>query len=576
MPLRFGDFTLRPESYGLERDCETIHLEPRVFELLVYLVEHRDRVVSKHELLERLWKRRFVSESALSGSIRDLRRALGESGSNPSRIQTVHGRGYRFLGAVESAPDPLLVTARPASRDPSLVVLPLDDVSAAPAPEYFGEGMTDALITELARFRSLRVISRTTALSFKGSRKSAREIGVELGVDYAVEGTILRQGDGVRITARLVRVAPEQLLWAERYERELRDVLALQVDVARAVAQEIDARLAAEPRRATPPRQIDPEVFLLDLEGRHLLARRTEEGFRRARSCFARAIDLDRSFAPAHAGLAESLAMLANYGIEAPVEVRAPARAAARRALELDPDSADAHRTLALLGWQFDFDWQGADDQYRRALELAPSSSSVHYWRGTFLGVQGRFAESRVEHEKALSLDPLALNVVAVMGWMFYFEGRHAEAIPYYRRVLEVDPGHFLGRWFLGEALIELGRWDEGLAELEAVTARAQRGARFLGYLGYALGRAGRRREAEALAGELEERRRGRYVPRYFSALVRIGLEDRCGALDALELAASERDSMLRDLLVDPPWRPLRGAPRYRDLLARLRLSPPL
>ena len=272
-------------------------------------------------------------------------------------------------------------------------------------------------------------------------------------------------------------------------------MLSLQADVAQAVAREVDVQLTPLERQDfAHRRQVEPEVFLLDLEGRHFVARRTEDGFRRALGCFQRAIQLDPTFAPAHAGLAEAYAMLGNYGIAPPREVHAPARAAAERALELDPGLAEARRTLALLKWQFEFDWTGAEEEYRRALALGPHSALAHWWHGTFYGIQGRFEECRSEHERALALDPLALNVVAVMGWMLYFARRHREALSFYRRVLEVDPDHLMGRWFLGEALIELGEWDEGLRELEAAVALSKRGSRFLGYLGYALGRAGRTR----------------------------------------------------------------------------------
>ena len=218
MQLWFGDFALRPESYELARAGEPVHLEPRVFELLVYLVTHRDRVVTKQELLEQLWQRQFVSEAALTGAVRDLRRALGESGAKGGWIQTVHGRGFRFSGEVREAE----AAARAASSapvpgaEPSLAVLPLVDVAPDASPEYFADGMTDALITELSKIGSLRVISRTSAMRFKGSSKSPREIAAELGVGHLVEGTVLRAGDRVRITAQLVRAAGEENVWAGR------------------------------------------------------------------------------------------------------------------------------------------------------------------------------------------------------------------------------------------------------------------------------------------------------------------------------------------------------------------------
>jgi TolB-like protein/Tfp pilus assembly protein PilF len=580
VPLLFGDFELRPEGYELVRRGTPLHLEPRVFELLAFLIANRHRVVSKQELLERLWRRQFVSESALTGAVRDLRRALGESGSKAGWIRTVHGRGFRFVGDVTETTGVSAAVAAPGGAraappgPPSLVVLPFEDVGGVDSPEYFADGMTDALINELARIGSLRVISRTSSMRFKGAQRPLDAIARELGVAHVVEGTVLRAGDRVRITVQLVRAQGEESVWAERYERRLADVLALQAEVAQAVAREVDAQLTpGERRRFARRRQVDPEVFLLDLEGRHFVAQRTEGGFRRAARCFQQALDLDPTFAPAHAGLAEVYAMLGNYGIAAPGEVHAPARAAAERALELDPGMAEASRTLALLRWQFEFDWRGAEAEYGKALVLGPQSALVRYWRGTFYGIQGRFAEGRAEHERALALDPLGLNVVAVMGWMLYFERRYRESLAYYRRVLEVDAGHLMARWFLGEALVESGDLDEGIAELEQASTISGRASRLLGYLGYALGRARRRPEARRIAAELAARRSERYVPAYFFALLHAGAGETAAALDELERALDERDTMLRDLKVDPPWERLRGEARYREILGKIGLA---
>ena len=575
MPLRFGDFEIVPEAYELRRGGVLVHLEPRVFEVLAYLIAHRDRVAAKQELLERLWPGEFVTESALSRAVRDARRALGDTGAKERWIQTVHGRGFRFAGAVsESSLVP--VSAAQSASAPSVAVLPLEDLSGDSGQEFFADGMTDALITELARIGSLRVLSRTSIVRYKSSRPPLAQMVRELGVEFIVEGTVLRVGGRVRITAQLVRAATTEQLWAQGYERELRDVLQLQSEVAAAIAREVRVQLTPqEALRLASPRPIEPEVFLLDLEGRHFIAQRREAAFRRAVRCFESAVGRDSGYARAHAGLAEAYAMLGNYGILPPHEVHGPARRAAARALELDPGLAEAHRTLALLHWQFEFDWDAAEREYLRALELDPHSALVRRWRGAFWGVRGRYAESVQELERALELDPLSLDIVTLLGWMRYFARRFAEAVPFYRSVLEVDPDHLLAHWFLGQALVELGETAEAARELEIALTVSGRSARFLGYLGYAHGRGGRRADAQALLSELEACRRERYVPAYFPALVQIGLGEYGRALDLLERAWTERDSMLRDLRADPPWLPLHGDPRYLELLAKLRLTAP-
>jgi TolB-like protein/Flp pilus assembly protein TadD len=569
MAVSFGEFEISPETYELRRAGHPVHLEPRVFEVLAYLVANRPRVVTKEELLERLWPGEYVSESALTRAVRDARRALGDTGLKERWIQTVHGRGYRFSTEPGGSPAP---SAGP--RHPSLVVLPLEDLAPGGGEEFFADGTTDALITELAKIASLRVISRTSAMRYKGARRPLREIAAELGVEFAVEGTVLRSGDRVRINAQLLRATTDEHLWAERYDRGLSDVLSLQAEVARTIARAIDVQLTPqEASRLGPRRQVDPQVYLLDLEGRHFIGRRSEENFRRALDCFQRAAALDRTYAPAYAGIAEAYAMLGNYGIAPPRDVHAPARAAAQRALEIDPSLAEAHRTLALLSWQFEFEWLEAEREYRRALELDPNSAVVRGWYGLCQGIQGRFEDCLDELERARSLDPWSLYIAAIEGWMHYFDRRYADALPYYRGVLEVDPQHLMTRWFLGEALVELGEHEAARRELEAALELSGRSSRLLGYLGYAHARAGRLPEARATLAELEARRATRYVPRYFDALVHAGLGDGPAALGALEQAWQERDSMLRDLKVDPPWASLQHEPRYQALLRSLGLA---
>jgi TolB-like protein/Flp pilus assembly protein TadD len=579
MPFAFGDFEISPETYELRRAGRPVHVEPRVFELLAYLIAHRGRLVSKQELLESLWSNGFVTESALSRVVRDARRALGDSGAEKRWIETVHGRGFRFAGEVSESVTPengagATAAATAITAVPAVAVLPLEDLSPA-GPPGFAEGMTDALITELARIGSLRVISRTSVMRYQGAREPLSEIARDLGVERIVEGTVLRDGERVRIAAQLVRPDTGEHLWAERYEREIREVLTLQLEVARDIAEQVNERLSSRPPpRLASRRQVEPAVFLLDLEGRHWIAQRGEPAFRRAIVCFEQAIAADPTYAAAHAGRAEAYAMLGNYGVVPPGEVEAPALEAAKRALTLDPGLAEARRTLALVKWQFAFDWRGAEQEYERALTLDPNSALVQYWLGICLGVQGRFDRSLDALERARGLDPLSLNVLAVTGWMHYFARRYREALPYYRHTLAVDHDHLMARWFLGEALVELAQWREGLDQLEAALALSRRGSRFLGYLGYAYGRAGRPTEARNLLRELERGAAERYVPPYFFALIHAGLGDRARALDELERAWQVRDSMLRDLKVDPPWQALHGEPRYRALLERLRLTP--
>ena len=622
MLYRFAEFELCRERYELRRGGRTIPAEPRVLEVLAYLIEHRDRVVPKQELLDALWQQEFVTEAALTRAVREVRRALGDTGAESRWIKTVYGRGFRWNAGVEEVPAdaprpapaaepvaaaapaasppaaaPAAVPARPAPlpllppplplpprppgaaapsrRISSLAVLPLENLSGDPAQEYFADGITDALINEFARIGALKVISRTSAMQYKRARKPLPEIGRELGVEAVVDGSVLLSGDRVRVHAQLLLAASDEHLWAGRYDRRLEDVLELHSELAHAIVEEVNVKLTPQERaRFVEPRpQVDPEVYLLDLEGRHVWQRRTEAAFREALGKYEQAIARDPGYAPAWVGVADCHNMLGNYGILPPSEVHGPARAAALRALELDPGSAEAHRALALMHWNFEFAWPEAEAEYRRAAELDPNSSLVHYWHGVCLGIQGRFAESFLALALARELDPLALHVTSVIGWMHYHSRRYAESLPYYQQVLAADGQYLMGHWLLGEAYVELGEPELGAAALERALALSGRAARFLGYLGYAYARAGRRDDARRMLDELAARRAERYVPLYFPALVHAGLGETEAALDTLERAWEERDTMLRDLKVDPPWERLHGEPRYEALLARLGLA---
>ena len=455
-------------------------------------------------------------------------------------------------------------------------MLPLINLSSEPEEDYFADGMTDALITDLAKVGRIKVISRGSVMHYKGTTKLLSQIASELHVDAVVEGSVFRAGDRVRISAQLIRAATDEHMWAERYDRKLEDILALQDQLARAIAKEVDAvlQVPSEAARSTP-RKVDPEVYLLDLRGRHANEKRNESGFRTGVELFQQAIDRDPTYAPAYAGLAESLSMLANYGIVAPPEVMPRILAAAQKALDLDESSADAHRVLAFVRWQFEFAWHEAMTEYERALELGPNSALTNYWFGIFLAVIGFFDRAHILLKRAQELDPLSLVIPTVQGWTYFFARRFADALPYYRRVLAVDANHYLALWFLGETLVELGNYDEGIAALDKALALSGRISRLLGYVGYAYGRAGRGDDARRMLAELEARERNQYVPPYFPALVHCGLGETEHALDRLEQAYAVRDTMIRDLKADPLWDRLLSEPRFEALMRKMAYPQP-
>ena len=308
-------------------------------------------------------------------------------------------------------------------------------------------------------------------------------------------------------------------------------------------------------------------MYLLVLRGRHALEKRTEASFRAAFNFFNEAINLDPSYAPAYVGLADSQNMLANYGIVPPTEVLSRSLAAVQKALELDESSADAHRVLAFIHWQFQFDWMKAIAEYERALQLDPNSAITNYFFGIFLGVIGFFRKAEVFLRKAAEKDPLSLLIPSVQGWVLFFERRFEEALPHFHRVLAIDSNYHVAHWFLGETLVEMERFEEGIHALERALDLSGRTSRLLGYTGYAYGRAGKKDEAIKKLMELQKRQTEQYVPPYFLALVYWGLGEVNLAIDHLEQAYATKDTMIRDLKADAQWDRLWTEPRFQKLM---------
>jgi len=450
----FGPFCLDGNKKLLWRDSEPVALTPKVLDTLLTLIELRDRVVTKDELLERVWRGTVVEEGGLARNISILRKALGEKPDQHTYIVTVPGKGYRFVadvreaaGAGASAKEarasrwlllgglvalaaavlvvyllrhpPGAPAAPPAIT--SLAVLPLANLSGDPAQEYFADGMTEALIGNLARIRALRVVSRTSVMRFKGGTRSLPEIARALSVDAIVEGSVLRTGDRVRISVQLIHVATDAHLWAREYERDLTDILKLQGEVSRAVAEEIQVQITAEERaRLASVASVDPAAYQEYLLGQHYLWRLDEEDLTRAIDHFEQATRLDGRYAAAYAGLSHAWWWRGVWGAKSPKQVEVQSRAAALRALELDPQLAAAHVSTGRIKFSYDWDWSGAEMDFGRALELDPNSLDAHFFEGMLFMALGRFPESIAHIERAEQLDPLSATVQSAFGRILY------------------------------------------------------------------------------------------------------------------------------------------------------------
>jgi serine/threonine-protein kinase len=462
----------------------------------------------------------------------------------------------------------------PAGEIKSLVVLPLQNLSGDPSQEYFADGMTDALIGDLAKIRGLQVISRTSAMHYKGTKKPLNEIASELKVDAVVEGTVLRSGDRVQVRAQLIRVATDRHIWSGTYERDLRDVLVLQSEIAQAVVREIQIKIMpAERARLTTNRPVNRKAFDDYLQGRFLfLNKATEENLHKAISFFQSAIKEDPTYAPAYVGLAECYNLLGSVmmGGRPPTDVRRQVEEAVRKALEIDNNLAEAHAALGVVN-HYNWDWAAAEQEFKLAIELNPNYANAHTFYGAFLICTGRTEEAIAEANRAQQLDPFSLAISSHRAFILENARRYDEAIEQFRRVIAMDPNQYQAHWFLGHTYAAAGRLDEAIATSEkAVAISRTPGA--LGFLGMNYGFAGRKAEANKILNELLELNRRRYVTPPALVSVYIGLGDKDQAFFWLEKAYQERSYYMAYLKVFPAADSLRSDPRLDNLLRRMGL----
>jgi serine/threonine-protein kinase len=505
---------------------------------------------------------RFAGATALA-------RALNELGREATARDDV-------AGSESAAHPPFVSSAQPAApeRIRSLAVLPLENRSGDPDQEFFVDGMTDALIADLARIGALRVISRTSAMRFKGTRKPLPEIARELKVDAIVEGSALRAGDRVRITVQLIEAVSDRSLWSESYERDLVDIFALQSEVARAIATEIRVHVTPdEQKRLAKSAPVDPAAHIAYLKGRHVWGQYNVGAFRESLEYYRQALDLDPQYALAWAGIADSYEALANKNLVSPGEGYPKAREAALKGLAIDDTRAELHATLAYVSRFHDWDWAEAERGFLHALELNPGYAYGRARYANLLSGLGRHNEAIAEAERALEFDPQSLVVHVAVGDVLFYAREYERSMDYYRRSLEIDPDFDSGHTDLARSLEHVGRFEEALAEfLKAQPLREGQPPPSTGVAIY-YARVGRRDEAEAVIGRLLKLAESRFVSPYGLASYHAVVGDNPRALDWLERAYEQRDGTLVWIKVHPRLDGLRGEPRFRDLLAKMRLD---
>jgi len=561
--FRLGEWLVQPSLGRISDARGSIHLRPLLMDFLVLLARTPSRLVTKDEINRTVWGKRFLAESALTRLVAELRQTLGDDVETPRFVETIPKRGYRLIATVS-----LEGSAAPG---PSIAVLPFTDMTPGKDQEYFCDGLAEELTNALTRLRGLRVVARTSAFAFKGKAVDVREIGRQLNVSVVVEGGVQRSADRLRVTVQLINAADGGHLWSERFDRRAGDIFEIEDEIAQAVVAALNIKLVGDEESGLIPRYTEVlEAHDFYLRGRYIAARRSPDAYAQAIRYFQQALARDPGYSVAYAGLGACYCGSGFVGYLAPEDAFPKAKAAAAKALELDPALAEAHATLGWTGWAYDWDWLAAEDCFHRAKELSPSDGMARFWYAMMLAALGRFEEALVEIQRAWDLDPLSLAIQTNVGFVLYEARRYQEAVDRLLNVLEMDPGFGLANFHLGRIYQAMGKHEQSLAPLE-IAAPAFPLA--LGLLGGSWAVLGRRDKAQEILEQLERLAAKQYVgPLAFSS-VYVGLGDDALALGWLEKGVDAHEGACALMGVDPCWDRYRSNPRFTELLLRLNLG---
>jgi len=616
--VRFGPFEFDPASQELRKSGTPIRLQPHPAKVLALLLSRPGRLVTREELSQEVWgAETFVDfEQGLNFCVRQIRVALGDNADSPRYIETLPRRGYRFIvppeqtrgasvptsdSALSQSASPWFRLARPAtvvvfvslvlvlavllfgnragrfrggsSGKIMLAVLPFATVGTDPQHEYLAEGLTDEMITQLGglQHERLGVIARTSAMQYKNTTKRIDQIGRELGVDYIVEGEVIRDGPRVRVNAQMVQVTDQTHLWANHYDFTISDALKLQSEVAASITNEVRLKLNAHGQIRLARRQTSSaEAYEAYLKGRYFQNRRTGGTLSSAIAYFNDAIRKDASYAQAYAGLADSYTLMGLWG--SPGDNWLRATAAARKAVELDPDLAEAHASLGYIAMGYEWNWKQAEQEFKRSLELDPNYANAHHWYGYYLMELGRFEEAKPEFERARQLDPLSVWISANVGFGLYFARQYDRAIQHWQQTLEMDPNFALVHGYMAMAYGKKGQYHDAISEAQRALDLSPDSPGSIGNLGHLYGAMGDEQAAHKQLRYLDDLSKRTFVPAFYVAYVYVGLGDQDEAFKWLDKACQERMGWLIDLKSDPSFDGIRQDARYPELLKRLGL----
>ncbi len=658
--IRFGqNFELDQHTLKLSRAGHSLKLERIPTEILLLLLEMRGEVVTRQQIIERVWGNGVFldTDNSINGAVRKIRQVLRDDSEDPRFIQTVTGFGYKFIAPVApssgesseapaaptsveaaaallSAENPvvpdmaltastdlaaggnfrvqahnqrrswrptglmafvILVTAAVVvyfqTRQPSspvaaagrsmLAVLPFENFTGDPAQDYFSDGLTEEMISQLGNLdpAHIGVIARTSVMHYKHTTEPLRQIGNELGVQYVIEGSVRRDVGRVRISAQLIKLEDQSHLWAREYDRDLKDLLSLQTEIAREVGNEIEFSLSGrrniEAAQAAAPGSGTKfyEAYDLYLKGRYFWNKRTAEGFRQAANYFQQAIDKNPDYGRAYAGLADTFSLMSTWYVGPQNELMPKARAAALRALQLDESLAEAHASLGLIKENYDYDWPGAEREFQRAIQLNPQYATAHQWYAEFLAWQGRFEEAFGESKRAQQLDPLSLIIARDRAMIFYYSRQYESALRECQSGFELNPTDNYARYSMVPIYVQLGRYREAAQLLERWAAQEE-GPWTLAWEAVVYSRSGQAENARQAMVKLDRISASNPQRLATSLVAYLGNVDKNRFFEQLQRAYSDHSNAVMNLKVDPIYDPIRSDPRFEDLLRRLELEP--
>ncbi len=609
--VRFGVYEVDLRALELRKNGLKVRLQDQPFQILAMLLERPGEVVTREDLRQKLWPAdTFVDfDHSLNTAINKIREALGDSADIPRYVETLPRRGYRFIAPVEApgraatreppspegppapdsvpgpAPSPAAVSlaaglaigvillmvaatvyllARRSSVIDSVAVLPFAGPAADPATQELTDGITENLIHNLSQVPNLRVIAFSSTNRYRGRLDDLQAVGRELGARAVLTGKVIERSGGLDIRMELVDVEDRSHIWGGQYEGRLADILMVQEEVTREISESLRQRQTGEELKRT-------EAFQLYLKGRSYWNKRTANGLKQGIEFLQQAVAKDQNHPLAYAALADSYNMLARYGASPPREAYPQAKAAAERALQLDEKMAEAHAALAFVKHRYEWDWPGAEVEFRRAIELRSNYAPAHQWYSSYLVAMGRVPEAVAEARLTRKLDPLSLITSSQLSWVLYQARDYPQAIQQCQMTIDLDPNFFVAHRYLGLAYVQRGLHDEAISELERAAALAGGSPLTLGELAYAYGQAGRKTDARKILEELNGQSRKRYVSPYYFATAYTGLGEKDQALSWLEKAFDDRADELVFLKVEPRFDSLRSEARFRDLLRRMK-----